>query len=150
MDYTAIDNFIYKYFNDPFVLYAIIAILFMLLIALILMMIRSMGKKNKKIEPIVIERVKSEDTIDLESLVEKMQEDLETEDKEIAVFESDQEEKAIISLTELMAMAKEEEKETKFQNTQFISPIYGVEKEEKLMPKHEAKPVETIKTNRRS
>jgi hypothetical protein len=141
MDYTIIDNFIYEYLGDPAILFSIIAVLLMILITLIVMLIRSFKKKNQKIEPIVIEKVKNNDLIDIESLVEKMQENL--EDKEIAVFENDQEEKAIISLSELMATVKEEEikNENKFQNTQFISPIYGVEKEEiDSTQKHEEKP----------
>lgn len=105
-----VDNFIY-----------IIIILILLTLVFLILFFPLLKKKDLKPKE-EFEELPNE----LESVLSKMkQEMVEKDEKEVNNFESEQEENSIISYQELLRAAKKEVK-PKFQNTEFISPIYGL------------------------
>lgn len=137
-------------------------ILLIILSVVIFNIVKSKRKEDKEIDNIISsmvqERKEPKEEIDqvddktkeLEDVLEKMQKDLEAKPVDVvASFEKEQEEKAIISYSELVKTLKkgqpEEEKtidilvdeikeaassnestyDKKFKNTDFISPVYG-------------------------
>ncbi|MBE6151741.1 MAG: hypothetical protein E7165_00285 [Firmicutes bacterium] len=162
-------DFIGKIVNSSTFYYCLIGIVYVLCIVFVVMLLVK-NKRKKHIEP-KVEQKKDLSSIDLESVLEKMQEDSSKTKDEIMTFEEEQEEKAIISYQELLnavkknvnsvtevketqndninkeeikltvesvlepevlkqddkpkTVLKEESKQTKFQNSEFISPIYG-------------------------
>lgn len=137
-------------------------ILLIILSVVIFNIVKSRRKEDKEIDNIISsmvqERKEPKEEIDqvddktkeLEDVLEKMQKDLEAKPVDVvASFEKEQEEKAIISYSELVKTLKkgqpEEEKtidilvdeikeaassnestyDKKFKNTDFISPVYG-------------------------
>ena len=103
-------------------------------------------------------------SLEIENLLARMQEDLEAKENETKIdFEKEEEEQAVISYHELISRAQDqskmdiddqtpisnrvleqqiqkkqekekEEKKTGFHNSQFISPVYGIQKEKKTLP----------------
>ena len=136
--------------------------------------VEEIEKKEEELERLK-ENTASTKQTNLEALLEKMERDLEEKENDVSSFEQEQEEKAIISYQELVGNVKgtvekkeertipialediEEEVEPvkekielpeskKFQNTEFISPIYGrVENhiEYPKIPKFESKEKDT-------
>lgn len=137
-------------------------ILLIILSVVIFNIIKSKRKEDKEIDNIISSMVQErkepkeeveqvdDKTKELEDVLEKMQKDLEAKPVDVvASFEKEQEEKAIISYSELVKTLKkgqpEEEKtidilvdeikeaassnestyDKKFKNTDFISPVYG-------------------------
>ena len=137
-------------------------ILLIILSVVIFNIVKSRRKEDKEIDNIISsmvqERKESKEEVEqvddktkeLEDVLEKMQKDLEAKPVDVvASFEKEQEEKAIISYSELVKTLKkgqpEEEKtidilvdeikeaassnestyDKKFKNTDFISPVYG-------------------------
>ncbi len=137
-------------------------ILLIILSVVIFNIVKSKRKEDKEIDNIISsmvqERKESKEEVEqvddktkeLEDVLEKMQKDLEAKPVDVvASFEKEQEEKAIISYSELVKTLKkgqpEEEKtidilvdeikeaassnestyDKKFKNTDFISPVYG-------------------------
>lgn len=153
-------EYLEKLYNNPTLYYGIMIFLLFIWIILFIILVKTYFKKKQVktdkplIQPIILgEDVKVETKEDLESLLNKMEKDLESKENVVKTFEDEQEEKAIISYQELIvAKAKVEEpvieeqpkleekqEETKevdldftmvdspkkFRNTEFISPIYG-------------------------
>lgn len=137
-------------------------ILLIILSVVIFNIVKSKRKEDKEIDNIISSMVQErkepkeeveqvdDKTKELEDVLEKMQKDLEAKPVDVvASFEKEQEEKAIISYSELVKTLKkgqpEEEKtidilvdeikeaassnestyDKKFKNTDFISPVYG-------------------------
>ncbi len=137
-------------------------ILLIILSVVIFNIVKSRRKEDKEIDNIISSMVQErkepkeeveqvdDKTKELEDVLEKMQKDLEAKPVDVvASFEKEQEEKAIISYSELVKTLKkgqpEEEKtidilvdeikeaassnestyDKKFKNTDFISPVYG-------------------------
>lgn len=147
--------------NNSTFYYVIVALAYVLVICFVIFLI--VKNKRKKYEKNIEEVNKKDiDSVDLEAVLDKMQEDIDkTKVDEVRSFEEEQEEKAIISYQELLKAVKkdvedvtkvelpkekledtlvtiipeeepviiedEEEvnKPSKFQNSEFISPIYG-------------------------
>lgn len=150
--------------NNSTFYFVVVAVLYVLVIFFVIFLI--VRNKKKRIEKVKIENDPKKDieAVDLESVLDKMQEDVnKVKIDEVKSFEEEQEEKAIISYQELLNAVKknvdnvtkveeikeepkivdeeeisvipEEEEEipkyeekvqpTKFQNSEFISPIYG-------------------------
>lgn len=136
------------------VLYSLIGFLTLVLIFLLIIKHKKETKQNKKLSDELIEMVTGDSDAadedkkeDLTNLLEKMQKDVEIKENKVDTFEHEQEENSIISYQELLdanrklrdqlnkkedteqVVKKEqilqEEYDTKFQNTDFISPVYG-------------------------
>ena len=147
--------------NEVILIFSCILLLVILLVV-IFTIINSKRKEDKEIDTIISNMVQErkepkeeieqvdDKTKELEDVLEKMQKDLEAKPVDVvASFEKEQEEKAIISYSELVKTLKkgkpEEEKtidilvdeikeaantnettyDKKFKNTDFISPVYG-------------------------
>lgn len=152
--------------NNSTFYYCLVGIVYVLCIVFVVMLLVK-NKRKKHVE--VKTEVKNDlDTVDLESVLEKMQEEANKQKDQIMTFEEEQEEKAIISYQELLNAVKKnvnevtkpkesleeqiekkeiksdlensiesivlkdtiykkqtETKSSKFQNSEFISPIYG-------------------------
>lgn len=156
--------------NDELILIITCAVLLLAALVVVISIIRNRRKEDKEIDQIISNMVKErkeateEEVVDdktkeLEEVLEKMQKDLEAKPTDVvANFEKEQEDKAIISYTELVKTLKkgnEEEKtldilvdeiketasssevkeEKKFKNTDFISPVYGKMNEKLEYPK---------------
>ena len=173
-------EFIENLFNSSTFYYCLIGIIYVLCIILVVMLLIK-NKRKRYIEP-KVEVKKDLESVDLESVLEKMQEEVSKPKDEIMTFEEEQEEKAIMSYQELLnavkknvnevtkprnfveenelereieaieehkvleplvlksegsvkEISKEEPKPTKFQNSEFISPIYGRVNNEVEYPK---------------
>lgn len=115
-----------------------LTILIILLIVIFVIII--LKEKKQKINNETIEEISSEENINIKEMLSKMEQNL--KEKEVVTFEEEQEEKSIISYEELLNTVKEKrlsqeepnEKQKviekiktgeKFQNTDFISPIFG-------------------------
>lgn len=152
--------------NNSTIYFVVVAILYVLVISFVIFLI--VRNKKKKLAKVKVEQTQKKDleAVDLESVLDKMQEDVNKVNvDEVKSFEEEQEEKAIISYQELLQAVKknvdnvtkveikedqkdvlEEKKEevsvmpeeqdesivtspkkqsSKFQNSEFISPIYG-------------------------
>lgn len=160
--------------NNSTFYYVIVVLAYVLVIFFVIFLI--VRNKKKRIEKMKVEEVHKKDieSVDLEAVLDKMQEDVnKTKVDEVKSFEEEQEEKAIISYQELLKAVKKDvnnvtkvelfsdetpatvEKESvqiipeeleekpitipttesleqkdvskpsKFQNSEFISPIYG-------------------------
>ena len=169
-------NSLMNIINNSTFYYVAVALAYVLVIFFVIFLL--VKNKRKRIERIKIEDAPKKDieSVDLEAVLDKMQEDVnKTKVDEVKSFEEEQEEKAIISYQELLKAVKKdvddvtkveipseekpvvvedeeakvqimpeevveksvstpvvetmEEKETrkpsKFQNSEFISPIYG-------------------------
>lgn len=169
-------NSLMNIINNSTFYYVAVALAYVLVIFFVIFLL--VKNKRKRIERVKIEDAPKKDTesVDLEAVLDKMQEDVnKTKVDEVKSFEEEQEEKAIISYQELLKAVKKdvddvtkveipseekpvvvedeeakvqimpeevveksvstpvvetmEEKETrkpsKFQNSEFISPIYG-------------------------
>lgn len=169
-------NSLMNIINNPTFYYVAVALAYVLVIFFVIFLL--VKNKRKRIERVKIEDAPKKDieSVDLEAVLDKMQEDVnKTKVDEVKSFEEEQEEKAIISYQELLKAVKKdvddvtkveipseekpvvvedeeakvqimpeevveksvstpvvetiEEKETrkpsKFQNSEFISPIYG-------------------------
>lgn len=161
--------------NGEVVLIVSCIILLVILLTVIFTIIKSKRKEDKEIDSIISNMVQErkepkeevevvdDKTKELEDVLEKMQKDLEAKPVDVvANFEKEQEEKAIISYSELVKTLKknqpEEEKtidilvdeikeaananeltetayDKKFKNTDFISPVYGKMEEHLDYPK---------------
>ncbi len=152
--------------NSSTFYYVVVTILYVLVIFFVIFLI--VRNKKRRIEKVKVEESPRKDieSVDLESVLDKMQEDVnKAKVDEVKSFEEEQEEKAIISYQELLNAVKknvdnvtkveikeepkiipEESEDTvnvipevpeevtkieekvqppKFQNSEFISPIYG-------------------------
>jgi hypothetical protein len=147
-------SYLENIYNNQQLYYGImLALLIVWLILFVILIKLMLNKKNNKsvvkplIEPIILnEDEHVEDNNDLETLLNKMEEDLENKENVVKTFEDEQEEKAIISYQELVEISgkntqaetvdEEQEEEfnldftiidspKKFKNTEFISPVYG-------------------------
>ncbi len=169
-------NSLMNIINNSTFYYVAVALAYVLVIFFVIFLL--VKNKRKRIERVKIEDASKKDieSVDLEAVLDKMQEDVnKTKVDEVKSFEEEQEEKAIISYQELLKAVKKdvddvtkveipseekpvvvedeeakvqimpeevieksvstpvvetmEEKETrkpsKFQNSEFISPIYG-------------------------
>lgn len=169
-------NSLMNIINNSTFYYVVVALAYVLVIFFVIFLL--VKNKRKRIERVKIEDAPKKDieSVDLEAVLDKMQEDVnKTKVDEVKSFEEEQEEKAIISYQELLKAVKKdvddvtkveipseekpvvvedeeakvqimpeevveksvstpvvetiEEKETrkpsKFQNSEFISPIYG-------------------------
>lgn len=169
-------NSLMNIINNSTFYYVVVALAYVLVIFFVIFLL--VKNKRKRIERVKIEEAPKKDieSVDLEAVLDKMQEDVnKTKVDEVKSFEEEQEEKAIISYQELLKAVKRdvddvtkveipseekpvvvedeeakvqimpeevieksvttpvvetmEEKETrkpsKFQNSEFISPIYG-------------------------
>ena len=158
--------------NNELILILACSILLIIALLFVFHMISSRKKEEKEIDNIISNMVQErkegkeqveevdDKTKELEDVLEKMQKDLEAKPIDVvANFEREQEEKAIISYTELVKTLKkgpsEEEKtldilvdeikeaasnneskeDKKFKNTDFISPVYGKMEEHLEYPK---------------
>lgn len=158
--------------NNELILILACSILLIIVLLFVFRMISSRKKEEKEIDNIISNMVQErkegkeqveevdDKTKELEDVLEKMQKDLEAKPIDVvANFEREQEEKAIISYTELVKTLKkgpsEEEKtldilvdeiketannneskeDKKFKNTDFISPVYGKMEEHLEYPK---------------
>ena len=158
--------------NNELILILACSILLIIVLLFVFHMISSRKKEEKEIDNIISNMVQErkegkeqveevdDKTKELEDVLEKMQKDLEAKPIDVvANFEREQEEKAIISYTELVKTLKkgpsEEEKtldilvdeikeaasnneskeDKKFKNTDFISPVYGKMEEHLEYPK---------------
>lgn len=154
-------EFIENLVNNSTFYYCLIGIVYVLCIIFVVTLLVN-RKKKRYIENTKTEVKKDLETVDLEAVLEKMQEEVSKPKDEIMTFEEEQEEKAIISYQELLNAVKknvnevtdskevetkeerdalepvilqtenkikeekkEEPKTNKFQNSEFISPIYG-------------------------
>lgn len=163
-------EFIKELVNSSAFYYCLIGILYVLcIIVVIVLLVKRKKKRYTEIKP---EVKKDFDSVDLEAVLGKMQEEVNKPKDEIMTFEEEQEEKAIISYQELLnavkknvnevtkpretieeilanndieaveeqdvlepvilqeekdikVKPKEEPKHQKFQNSEFISPIFG-------------------------
>ena len=164
-------EFIEKLVNNSTFYYCLIGVVYVLCIIFVVMLL--VKNKRKKYAELKTENKKDLESIDLELVLEKMQNETSKSKDEIVSFEEEQEEKAIISYQELLNAVKKnvnevtqvqelpkenverqelksiisnedvlepvilqnessvkttldnEIKPTKFQNSEFISPIYG-------------------------
>ena len=169
-------NSLMNIINNSTFYYVVVALAYVVVIFFVIFLL--VKNKRKRIERVKIEEAPKKDieSVDLEAVLDKMQEDVnKTKVDEVKSFEEEQEEKAIISYQELLKAVKKdvddvtkveipseekpvvveeeeakvqimpeevveksvstpvvetmEEKETrkpsKFQNSEFISPIYG-------------------------
>lgn len=156
-------SFLSNVINNSTFYYVAVAVLYVLVIAFVIFLI--VNNKRKKVEKFEVEEINKKDvgSVDLESVLDKMQEEVnKAKTDEVKSFEEEQEEKAIISYQELLKAVKKnvdnvtkevekekdvlenkvedipvvikedknvdlknEEKTTKFQSSEFISPIYG-------------------------
>lgn len=159
--------------SNELVLILSCSVLLVIILVVAISMFSSRKKEEKEIDSIISNMVQErketkeqveeidDKTKELEEVLEKMQKDLEAKPVDVvASFEREQEEKAIISYTELVKTLKkgptvEEEKtldvlvdeikevaasnetkeEKKFKNTDFISPVYGKMDEHLEYPK---------------
>jgi hypothetical protein len=174
--WSDIMNSLMNIINNSTFYYVAVALAYVLVIFFVIFLL--VKNKRKRIERVKIEDASKKDieSVDLEAVLDKMQEDVnKTKVDEVKSFEEEQEEKAIISYQELLKAVKKdvddvtkveipseekpvvvedeeakvqimpeevieksvstpvvetmEEKETrkpsKFQNSEFISPIYG-------------------------
>ena len=132
----------------------------LILIGVIVILVSTYSGRKKKSSDTIVKNVveehpltfdeinekkeESNEKVDIESILEKMQKQLDSKEDEIYSFEKEQEEKSIISYQELLKATgkeiKEEpdsevkkfvdqikgnSKEKKFKGSEFISPIYG-------------------------
>ncbi len=105
-----VDNFIY-----------IMIILILLTLVFLILFFPLLKKKDLKPEE-EFEELPNE----LETVLSKMKQEMgEKNEEKVNNFENEQEENSIISYQELLQAAKKEVK-PKFQNSEFISPIYGL------------------------
>lgn len=102
-------DFIRDLFSNSIVYYCVIGILYALCVFTVIFLLVK-GKKNKYKET-KVEPVKDLDSIDLEAVLGKMQEEASKPKDEIMTFEEEQEEKAIISYQELLNAVKKNVKE---------------------------------------
>lgn len=159
-------NSLMNIINNSTFYYVVVALAYVLVILFVIFLL--VRNKKKRIEKMRVEEAHKKDieSVDLEAVLDKMQEDVnKTKVDEVKSFEEEQEEKAIISYQELLKAVKKdvdnvtkvelpkeepvqiipdetiektdsapevevmEEKEikkpSKFQNSEFISPIYG-------------------------
>ena len=158
--------------SNELILILCCSILLVIIVFVVISIISSRRKEEKEIDTIISnmvqERKESKEIVEevddktkeLEEVLEKMQKDLEAKPVDVvASFEREQEEKAIISYSELVKTLKkgpvEDEKtidalvdeiketseknetpeEKKFKNTDFISPVYGKMDEHLEYPK---------------
>ena len=179
-------NSLMNIINNSTFYYVAVALAYVLVIFFVIFLL--VKNKRKRIERVKIEDAPKKDieSVDLEAVLDKMQEDVnKTKVDEVKSFEEEQEEKAIISYQELLKAVKKdvddvtkveipseekpvvvedeeakvqimpeevieksvstpvvetmEEKETrkpsKFQNSEFISPIYGIVNNDVKYPK---------------
>ena len=167
-------EFLDELIQNKALLYSIISVLFALILFVIYLILRENKEDKKEIEEILFSRVEPKrkieedeevlkeentmsdvfeekkdngDTLDIESMLEKMQEDLNAKAEDaVEAFEQEQEENSIISYQELIEKIKDKSKkeevkeekkpineqmslnlkdDKKFKKTDFISPIYG-------------------------
>lgn len=102
-------DFIKDLFSNSVVYYCVIGILYAACIFTVIFLLVK-GKK-KKYKETKVEPVKDLDSIDLEAVLGKMQEEVSKPKDEIMTFEQEQEEKAIISYQELLNAVKKNVKE---------------------------------------
>lgn len=159
--------------NNELILILACSILLIITLVVVISIFSSRKKEEKELDTIISNMVQErkegkeqveeidDKTKELEEVLEKMQKDLEAKPVDVvASFEREQEEKAIISYTELVKTLKkgptlEEEKtldvlvdeikeaaainetkeDKKFKNTDFISPVYGKMNEHLEYPK---------------
>ena len=151
------------------VLYSLIGFLALVLIVLLIIKYKNDSKHDKKLSDELIEMVTGDIEAtdedkkeDLTNLLERMQQNAEIKTNKVETFEHEQEENSIISYQELLeanqrlrAQLNEKnepkviekvidaevktEDDSKFQNTDFISPVYG-----KLEPNLEYQKVKKI------
>jgi len=173
-------EFIEDLVNNSTFYYCLVGIVYVLcIIFVVMLLVKNKRKKRLEIKP---ETKRDLESVDLELVLEKMQEEVSKPKNEIMSFEEEQEEKAIISYQELLnavkknvnevtqprqnedsvdlktevasiledsvlepvvlqentpakEQVKEETKTSKFQNSEFISPIYGRVNNEVEYPK---------------
>ena len=161
-------DFIENLVNNSTFYYILVGVVYVLCIIFVVMLLVNSKRKRSKVQK--VEPKKELNSVDLESVLEKMQEEASKPKDEIMTFEEEQEEKAIISYQELLNAVKknvnevtkveikeikeekqeepkvemnvlepvvlktekeiqptleEENKSNKFQNSEFISPIFG-------------------------
>lgn len=173
-------EFIEDLVNNSTFYYCLVGIVYVLcIIFVVMLLVKNKRKKRLEIKP---ETKRDLESVDLELVLEKMQEEVSKPKNEIMSFEEEQEEKAIISYQELLnavkknvsevtqprhsedsvvsknevesilednvlepivlqenipvkEQVKEETRTSKFQNSEFISPIYGRVNNEVEYPK---------------
>lgn len=107
------------------------ALFFLSLNFLVLFCIKKVRDK-KIIKKVKIEddKIETIEALEIDLVLEQMKADLEkSEEAVIQTFEDEQEEKSIISYRELLKVNNKDENEnnkTKFQTSEFISPIHGI------------------------
>lgn len=158
-------DFIENLVNNSTFYYILVGVVYVLCIIFVVMLL--VNSKRKRMKTTKVEPKKEIDSVDLEAVLEKMQEEVSKPKDEIMTFEEEQEEKAIISYQELLNAVKknvnevtkveikeekveepkvdmnvlqpvvlqtekeikpvleDENKPSKFQNSEFISPIFG-------------------------
>lgn len=112
------------------ILIVIVGALFFLSLNFLVLFCLKKIRDKKVIKEVKIKdsNVESIEALEIDVVLEQMKADLEKSEVEaIQTFEEEQEEKSIISYQELLKVNnKDEIKETKFQTSDFISPIHGI------------------------
>jgi len=97
-------EFIENLVNNSTFYYVLVGVVYVLCIIFVVMLLVNGKRKRAKIDK--VEEKKELDSVDLESVLEKMQEEVNKPKDEIMTFEEEQEEKAIISYQELLNAVK--------------------------------------------
>jgi len=97
-------EFIENLVNNSTFYYVLVGVVYVLCIIFVVMLLVNGKRKRAKIDK--VEEKKELDSVDLESVLEKMQEEVSKPKDEIMTFEEEQEEKAIISYQELLNAVK--------------------------------------------
>lgn len=122
-------EFIEDIINSSMFYYILVAVTYVLVILFVIMLIISRKKKKR----VTMDKPKDIDSIDLESVLGKMQEDVSQKTDVPRTFEEEQEEKAIISYQELLHAVKKDVNDVTRVNVDEVE-VYNDPLEERELP----------------
>lgn len=106
--WSDIMEFIEKLVNNSMFYYIVVAVTYVLIIAFVIILLMKNKKKKRAKQKLQEAHKKDIESVDLEAVLGKMQEDAEKPKEEIRTFEEEQEAKAIISYQELLQAVKKD------------------------------------------
>lgn len=101
-------EFIENLVNNSMFYYIIVAVTYVLIIAFVVMLLMKNKSKKRAKQRLQEAHKKDIESVDLEAVLGKMQEDVEKPKEEVRTFEEEQEAKAIISYQELLQAVKKD------------------------------------------
>ncbi len=101
-------EFIENLVNNSMFYYIVVAVTYVLIIAFVVMLLMKNKSKKRAKQKLQEAHKKDIESVDLEAVLGKMQEDIEKPKEEVRTFEEEQEAKAIISYQELLQAVKKD------------------------------------------